>query len=72
MDDNQKVRKNRKIKLLSGAERNEAENHVTKEIFCLLLRQNQKRDKKTRSSGLFNALVSATIFCRPALLLFGA
>ncbi len=32
--------------MLSGVERSKAENHVTEGIFCLLLRQGQKRDKK--------------------------
>ncbi len=42
MGANQEVQKNRKIKLRGKVERD----HMTEEIFCLLLRQGQKQDKK--------------------------
>ena len=29
-----------------GAEQSRADDYITEEIFCLLLRQNQKQDKK--------------------------
>ncbi len=44
--ENQKMRKNWKIKLLSEVKWSRVENHITEGIFCMLLRQDQKQEKK--------------------------
>ncbi len=49
-------------KLNYGVEQNGVGDHVTAGIFCLLLRQGQKRDKKTRSLAFFSTLASVVGF----------
>ncbi len=57
---NQKVQKNRKIKLWSRAER--SGDHVTVGIFCLLSRQGQKRDKKQEVQVFLVRLLAPLFF----------